>query len=349
MSESRSHLHLQAAWWRILGKIGAWIHDFPAPKPAVPQFTRLVKTTTAGTSGVGTVELKFYVRPDYAERMNGQRFPVVVNFHGGGFTMGTATDDGRWAAVVLEEVQAVFVSVEYRLAPEHPFPTAVEDGLEALLYLANNAEGFGLDAMKMILTGFSAGGNMTFTVPLKLQAYLESLSSNNMSLDAPKLTPNNIPGIIGIVSWYPILDYGIPREDKRAASVRPDKCLPPFLTDLFDEAYLPDSDDRDSPFLSPALAPDEMLVKGLPSKIAVFVCEWDMLLDEGRLFAKRLKDLGKSVDCTMIEEVRHGFDKMPSLKVDPKVKLHYLEACRIINDILIEKPESVVPDESAPS
>ena len=218
------------------------------------------------------------------------------------------------------------MSVEYRLAPEHRFPTAVKDGLEALLYLANNADGFGLDARKMILTGFSAGGNMTFTVPLKLQAYLECLSTNNVTPDAPKLTPNNIPGIIGIVSWYPILDYSIPREDKRAASVRPEKCLPPVLTELFDEAYLPDPEDRDSPILSLALAPDEMLVKGLPSNITVFVCEWDTLLEEGRIFAKRLKELGKSVDCTMIEEVRHGFDKMPSLKVDPKVKLHYLEA-----------------------
>ena len=348
MSGGRTHLHLQAAWWRFLGKVGTYIHDFPSPRPAVPQFTRLVSTTTANQSGQGTVELKFYVRPDYAERMKGKRFPVVVNFHGGGFTLGTATDDGRWASAILEEIEVVFVSVEYRLAPEHAFPTAVEDGLEALLYLANNAEGFGIDATKMILAGFSAGGNMAFTIPLKLHAHLESLGSKATSRDAPKFTPNNIPGIIAIVSWYPILDYGIPQADKRAASVRPEKCLPSFLTDLFDESYLPSSEDKDSPFVSPATAPDEMLKKGLPNNITIYLCEWDMLLDEGRTFAERLKKLGKSVNCTIIEEVKHAFDKMPSLKLDPKVRLHYLEACSILNSVLSQSDESAVPNEPGP-
>jgi len=133
------------------------MHDFPSPRPAIPQFIRLVNTTTASGSGPGTVRLRFYIRPDYAERMNGKRFPVVVNFHGGGFTLGTATDDGCWVSALLQNVEAVFVSVEHRLAPKHRFPTAVEDGLEALLYLANNAEGFGINASKLNLTGFSAG------------------------------------------------------------------------------------------------------------------------------------------------------------------------------------------------
>ena len=336
MSDSRTHLHLKAALWRLLGKIGTWIHDFPAPTPALPQFTRLVHTTTAGEGGLGTIELKFYVRPDYAERMDGKRFPVIVNFHGGGFTLGTATDDGRWAATLLEEVEAVFVSVEYRLAPQHAFPTAVEDGLEALLYLANNADGFGIDANRMILTGFSAGANMTFTVPLKLYARLRSLTSEGISPDAPKLTPHNIPGIIGIISWYPILDYRISRVDKRAASVRPEKCLPPFLTDLFDESYLPVGDDKESPFVSPSAAPDEMLTTGLPDRIGIYLCEWDMLLTEGKIFAERLEALGKRVECTMIEEVQHAFDKMPALRIDPKVRHFYQEACGIINDILAE-------------
>lgn len=342
MSGGRSYLHLQASWWRMLGKVGAWIHDFPPPKPAIPQFTRLVTTTSASGSGPGEIELKFYVRPDYVQRMEGKRFPVVVNFHGGGFTLGTATDDGRWASALLEEVEAVFVSVEYRLAPAHAFPTAVEDCLEALLYLANNADGFGIDATRMILTGFSAGGNLTFTVPLKLQSYLQSLFTEDIGPEAPKLTPNNIPGIIAIVSWYPILDYGTRREDKRAASVRPDKCLPPYLTDLFDEAYLPNAEDKASPYVSPAAASDELLVKGLPNRIALYLCEWDMLLNEGKIFAERLKTLGKSVEYTVIEEVPHAFDKLPALRIDPKVRLHYLEACGIIKDVLNDDNGTVV-------
>lgn len=56
-------------------------------------------------------------------------YPVVINFHGGGFTLGSADDDARWCGTVVDECHAVVVSVDYRLAPEHPFPTAVEDGV----------------------------------------------------------------------------------------------------------------------------------------------------------------------------------------------------------------------------
>ena len=325
---------MRAAWWRFLAKIGTYIHDFPAPKPAIPHFIRQITTTTISASSQDTIELKFYVRDDYRERMEGKRFPVIVNFHGGGFTLGTATDDGRWASVVLEEVPAVFVSVEYRLAPEHAFPSAIEDGVEALLYLANNAEAFGIDTKKTILSGFSAGGNMTFSVPLKLQAYLDSLKTKARSQDVSDLTPDNVPKVVAIVSWYPIVDYGIPRAEKRAASVRPEKCMPTFFTDLFDESYLPKPEDKESPFVSPATAPDDMLIEALPNTIAFYLCEWDMLLDEGRKFAERLEKLGKTVNLTVIKEVQHAFDKMPSISVNPRVKLHYLEACVIINEIL---------------
>ena len=63
----------------------------------------------------------------------------------------------------------MFVSVEYRLAPEDPFLIAVEDGVEALLHLAANANELGLNPQKLALIGFSAGANMAFTMPLRLQ------------------------------------------------------------------------------------------------------------------------------------------------------------------------------------
>ena len=248
--------------------------------------------------------------------------------------MGTSKDDGRWAAAVVEAVGAIFVSVEYRLAPQFPFPTAVEDGVEALLHLAANAESFGIDPKKMALSGFSAGGNMAFTIPLRLQTHLQSIKNEiqSKSISGSLPTPPS-PQVVSIVAWYPNVDNRLTREERRAACVRPDKTLPPILTNLFDESYMPELDSKLSPYASPAAASDEELISALPENIALYLCEWDMLLQEGEIFAKRLKELGKSVHCVTIEERRHAFDKSPyPFSVDPEVKMHYTEACGLLKD-----------------
>ncbi|KAK5135230.1 hypothetical protein LTR08_005480 [Meristemomyces frigidus] len=95
-------------------------------------------------------------------------YPVVINFHGGGFTLGTATDDARWCETVVNECQAVVISVDYRKAPEYPFPTAVEDGVDAVLWVHKHAAELGVDKEKIALSGFSSGGNMCITVALRL-------------------------------------------------------------------------------------------------------------------------------------------------------------------------------------
>lgn len=95
-------------------------------------------------------------------------YPVVINFHGGGFTLGTATDDARWCGTVVNECHAVVISVDYRKAPEYPFPTAVEDGVDAVLWVHTHAEELGIDKEKIALSGFSSGGNMSIAVALRL-------------------------------------------------------------------------------------------------------------------------------------------------------------------------------------
>lgn len=156
--------------------IGMLLHRLAPPRPPKPAFTRTIKSTIA--SAPGSFDLHFYVPKEYdSQRRLGFRskarrsetgFPVVVNFHGGGFTLGTAKDDARWCGTVVDECNAVVVSVDYRLAPECPFPTAVEDGADAVLWIAKHAEELGLDAERIALSGFSSGGNMAFTVPLRL-------------------------------------------------------------------------------------------------------------------------------------------------------------------------------------
>ncbi|KAF2473089.1 uncharacterized protein BDR25DRAFT_392398 [Lindgomyces ingoldianus] len=165
-------LHLQAQFWRVLMGIGMMLHRLARPLPPSPSFHKHIDATVSPLKG--KFRLQFYVPKDYhaQKRLKGKRYPCVINFHGGGFTLGTARDDARWAGVVVEQVGAVVVSVDYRLAPEFPFPTAVEDGADAILYLARNADQLMLDPARFAVSGFSSGANMSFTVPLCLQGEL---------------------------------------------------------------------------------------------------------------------------------------------------------------------------------
>ena len=242
--------------------------------------------------------------------------------------MGTTTDDARWAAAVVKNVSAVVVSVAYRLAPEHPFPTAVEDSVCALLCIASFAGSLGVDASKITLSGFSAGGNLAFAVPLRLQAFLRHLNEERQ--EAQGTVRDTIPKlrIAAIVAWYPSLDNRITRCQRRESSLKPLKTLPRILTDLFDASYFPNADDVLSPYASPAAASDETLKTALPDDVAMYLCEWDMLLQEGKEFAVRLRNLGKRAACEVIEERMHGFDKSPwPFKLDFKVTQYYQKAC----------------------
>ncbi len=166
--------------------VGMFIHRLAPPRPPPPSFSRVVPTAISPRKG--WVRIQFYVPKDYNHQKSlcKKKFPVVINFHGGGFTLGTATDDARWAQTVVEECDAVVASVDYRLAPENPFPTAVEDGVDAIMYIAQHSEELLIDTDKTALSGFSSGGNMAFTVPLRLQ---EELSPDSSADNTTELRP----------------------------------------------------------------------------------------------------------------------------------------------------------------
>ncbi|KAL9107596.1 MAG: hypothetical protein Q9227_007499 [Pyrenula ochraceoflavens] len=333
---SRRWLQIQAHWWRSLMRFAMVLHDFSSPKPPKPSFIRTLLPPPRGSR----VELQFYVPSDYKSQVRkGHHYPVVVNFHGGGFCLGTATDDRYWARMVLEETPAVFVSVGYRLAPEHPFPVAVDDCVESLLYLSAHAEDLGLDTSKVALTGFSAGGNLAFTTPLRYNYYTrKDQSTEDLSRFAS--TENLLKqftglNIVGIVAWYPLVDYTIPREEKRRTCPHPKKTLPRFFTNLFDASYLPPPTDHYSPYVSPAIASDEMLSQGLPNHVQIFICEQDMLLGEGKRFSQRLRDLGKNCRDILIPGVPHGWDKSPNpWRNQGAIDVLYRHACIKLRDHL---------------
>lgn len=347
-------LHLQAQVWRFLMAIGMFIHRLAPPRPPRPNFSRQIPTALSPTKG--SVNIEFYVPRDYetCRRNNTASYPVVINFHGGGFTLGTATDDARWAKCVVDEVSAVVASVDYRLAPEHPFPTAVEDGVDAVMYLVKNAAELGLDTNRIAISGFSSGGNMAFTVPLRLQEELDpSLDGDNdpahshevqlhpmKSISQGKTIVSMLKEIriAAIVAWYPSTDYTLSRDQRRATNIRKDQELSAIFTELFDESYLqPPSLNKSNPYLSPGVAPNPML-EGLPENIILYTCEWDMLLAEANSLKARLEAMGKYVKYKMVKNVPHGWDKAPNPMVwTPGVKEHYQEACMELRRIFKSK------------
>ena len=320
----RWSLLIQTLLWRSFIPIGFFLHTLPKPRPPAPSFSRSYSTHLIHGTQAAELDLAFYVPDEYHHAVQrGERFPVVVNFHGGGFTLGRSTDDARWAATVARDVTAVVVCVNYRLAPEHPFPTAVEDGVCALLHLSANAEALGIDAKRMALSGFSAGGNLVFTVPLYLHTYIRPFSQQ---MQLHRLPP--LPHIISIIAWYPSVDYRLTRAERRATNPKPSKNLPRFLTNLWDAAYFPDPTSMVSPFASPAAADYDETKTSLPDDIYLFLCEWDMLAQEGKDYAEYLQMLGKRINLEVIKERSHGFDKSPwPFKLDWKVTAHYKQAC----------------------
>lgn len=319
--------------------MGMKLHKAAIPQPPKPDFERVFKTTISPRQG--EVRIQFYLPKRWKDRGRSDqpKFPVVVNFHGGGFTLGQATDDARWAHAVNKHVDAVVAAVDYRLGPEEPFPTAVEDGTDAVLYVAKHAEELHIDVNKIAICGFSSGGNMAFTVPMRLRAQnlpssaedaigeQKVMKASAEDVDAATDLTDPVVEIAAVLSWYPSCDYTLTRAERHEKCLNKEKDLSPMFFNLFDESYIATSGtDLSSPYLSPAVAPVKML-ESLPHEIILYTCEWCSLRAEAEGLKTRLEGLGKNVKYTCIPKVPHGFDRAPNPLGISGVKTHYKEAC----------------------
>jgi acetyl esterase/lipase len=323
MATSRISLYLQAFWVRCVTGLFSIIDRYMVqPKP--PQFSFKIKIPSTASCQNGSIPLIFYC-PLNTTISDAIR-PVIINFHGGGWIFGSPQMDSRWAARVVEK-GFVLVSVGYRLAPQYPYPTPIEDCVDAIKWIYKHAEEYNLDKDKISLSGFSAGGNMVFAAAMMLH----------------KQEPNAIK-LATIVSFYPLLDRTQPREEKyKKNPIAAEKVSTPRSWDkLFVDCYIGSgSVDLSLPYLSPGLASDDILRDALPKRITIFTCSWDALLEEGEVFRKRLLNLGKVVGGTKIEGVNHAFDRIPGRKGHPEMNKMYSEALDSLNNVF-----SSIPGES---
>ncbi|GAP91972.1 putative arylacetamide deacetylase [Rosellinia necatrix] len=300
--------------FRCLSSVGFRLANrsgLPAPPPTE---TIWLDSTLGEWKGEKTIGANVWIPPPNPQLSGGERRPAVINFHGGGYILGQGTDDSRWADALVRGLGAVVFSVNYRLAPGYPFPAPVEDCASAILQICQLADRYHIDADRVILSGFSAGA----TLALSSWVVLHDPAAWDYALPTPP------PKIAGLVLYYPSLDWTLDRFQKRAACKRPDLTLQSSLTDLIDASYLHPPRprrERGDPRMSPGLMPDG-LVDRLPP-VHLCLCEYDMLLAEGKLFAERLEGRGRKVSVRVVEGEKHAWDKPMPLAPKESVTFEY--------------------------
>lgn len=209
--------------------------------------------------------------------------PGLVFFHGGGWVLCNLETHDVACRAISRRSGAAVVSVDYRLAPEHRFPAAVDDCYAALDWTAANARSLGVDRSRIYVGGDSAGGNLAAVVALKSR-------------------DEKGPAIAGQAMVYPVTNlasFDTPSYEEFADGYQ----LTRASMEWFRNHYLREPEDGLHPYASPLLAPD---LSGLPPAL-VLTAECDPLRDEAEAFAARLETAGVAVAHTRYEGMIHPF------------------------------------------
>ncbi|MER5774131.1 alpha/beta hydrolase [Streptomyces sp. NPDC002039] len=234
---------------------------------------------TTATAGDREIPIRIY-RP--VTEPDAGPLPVTLYFHGGGWVFGDLDTQDHIARTVADRSGTIVVSVDYRLAPEHRFPAAVDDAYAALAWVADNASGFGGDGQRIAVFGESAGGNLAAT-----------LAQEALRRGGPRITLQ--------VLAYPALDRFDDSPSMYEYTTGP--ILSRSYLEWFWGAYLGSPDQGADPRVSPARS-DELA--GLPPAV-IATAEHDPLRDQADLYADKLADAGVPVQHFPVKGAVHGF------------------------------------------
>jgi acetyl esterase len=214
--------------------------------------------------------------------------PCLVFFHGGGWVIGDLDSHDVVCRKLADDGQLIVISVDYRLAPEHKFPAAVDDAITATKWIAINGKQLGVDAARLMVGGDSAGGNLAAVVAISAR-------------------DGNGPAIAGQVLIYPATDFAMTHTSHREPETS--ILLTHSVIKWFRDHYLNGAADAHDWRASPVRAGTLI---GLPPAY-VLTAGGDPLRDEGDEYAQRLKEAGVPVTYRHFPGQFHGFFTMGKL------------------------------------
>ncbi|ORA28242.1 lipase [Mycobacterium aquaticum] len=236
--------------------------------------------------------------------------PVVIYFHGGGFVLCDLDSHDSCCRRLSNGIGAVVVSVDYRLAPEHPFPAAVDDAWAATEWVGSHVDELGGDPARLVLAGDSAGGNLAAVMAMAAR-------------------DRGGPAIAFQVLIYPVVDQ------RRKSSLTSPHTKSGVLTaahmQWFTEQYLGTGGNRSSTQVSPILGD----LSGLPNA-HVLTGGLDPLCEEGEEYARRLAAGGATVSVRRYDRGFHGFFNLADHLPDAAQATD--DVCAVVREALGTEP-----------
>ena len=218
----------------------------------------------------------------YKDTFESEITPLIIFFHGGGFVMGNLESHDLLCRHLCKKTKSTLIAVDYRLAPENKFPSALKDAIESVNYIFKNSKNLSFNNKKVVMCGDSAGGNLAFL----------------MSIYAKKKV---IPSFAGQVLIYPWIDLTMSRPSMQ---IQLDGILVEKETLLyFSKHYLNKNEDQVDWRVSPILYPD---LSNLPPTY-IYGAGIDPLLDEGDALRRRLLSFGNDVHYKLYPGQMHAF------------------------------------------
>ena len=251
-----------------------------APPEMLPQVR--IEERAVGYGDLTDVPVRIYWPPIAAH----DNLPVVVFYHGGGWCLGDLDTHDPVARAHAVEGEAIVVSVDYRLAPEHPFPAGIDDSWAALRWVGEHAAELGGDPDRIAVAGDSAGGNIS--------AVMTQLARDNGG-----------PSLVFQLLWYPSLtaDLSLPSYTENANA----PMLDSDVIEAFVSWYVPGLDISDPKALPTTLAPANAAdLSGLPPAF-IGIAGHDPVRDDGARYAELLHAAGVPVELSNEPNMAHGY------------------------------------------